>query len=46
MSTNSGTLPEKALAGYSDNNSGRFKTMLIFYNSVKLKMKHAREGEK
>ena len=28
MSTDSGTLPQKAIAGYSDSNSGRFKTMV------------------
>jgi hypothetical protein len=27
MNTNSGTLPQKAIPGYSGNYSGRFKTM-------------------
>jgi hypothetical protein len=29
MTTNSGTLPQKAIAGYSGSYSGRFKTMVL-----------------
>jgi hypothetical protein len=36
MNTNSGTLPQKAIAGYSGSYNGRFKTMISTLGFVDL----------
>jgi uncharacterized membrane-anchored protein YitT (DUF2179 family) len=44
MNTNSGTLPQKAIAGYSGSYSGRFKTMIVINVPNSIRGKLIKEG--